>query len=111
MSCWLQSAAAAEERVLERRAANKAINRAATVWCHPRCTSQFPREETRVTDGENQLRACARVALVSLTLSASFGLTGCTAIDDLKVSILNWFDPVNSTRKVKSRLRTRRNRV
>ena len=42
--------------------------------------------------------ACARVALVSLTLSASFGLTGCIAIDDLKVSILNWFDTVNSTR-------------
>jgi hypothetical protein len=75
-----------------------AINRAATVWCHPRCKSQFPREETRVTDGEYQLGASARVALVSLTLSASFGLTGCITIDDLKVSILNWFDTVNSTR-------------
>ena len=42
--------------------------------------------------------ACARVALVSLTLSASFGLVGCTAIDDLKVSI-QWFDPVNSARE------------
>jgi hypothetical protein len=69
------------------------------VWCHPRCTSQFPREETRVTDGEYQLGACARVALVSLTLSASFGLTGGIAIDDLKISILNWFDTVNSTRE------------
>ena len=30
--------------------------------------------------------ACARVALVSMTVSASFGLAGCAAIDDLKVS-------------------------
>jgi hypothetical protein len=65
----------------------------------PSCSSQFPEEETRVTDGEYQLGAFARVALVSLTLSASFGLTGCIAIDDLKVSILNWFDTVNSTRE------------
>jgi hypothetical protein len=74
-----------------------AINRAATVWCHPRCTSQSPRGNP-FTDGEHQLRACARVALVSLTLSASFCLVGCTAIDDLNVSILQWFDTVNSTR-------------
>ena len=40
---------------------------------------------------------CARVALVSLTLSAGFGLTGCAAIDDLKVSIFQWLDPVNFT--------------
>jgi hypothetical protein len=45
------------------------------------------------------LRARARIALVSLTLSASFCLVGCTAIDDLQVSILNWFDPVNSARE------------
>ena len=51
------------------------------------------------TDGEQQLRACARVALVSLTFSASFGLVGCTAIDDMKVSIFQWFDPVNSARE------------
>ena len=38
---------------------------------------------------------CARVALVSLTLSAGFGLAGCAAIDDLKVGI--WLDPVNFT--------------
>jgi hypothetical protein len=67
------------------------------VWCHPRYTSQFPREETRVTDGEYQLGICARVALVSLTLSASLGLAGCAAIDDLKVNIFQWFDTVNST--------------
>ena len=41
--------------------------------------------------------ACARVALVSLTVSASFGLAGCAAIDDLKVSISEWFDTVNFT--------------
>ena len=40
---------------------------------------------------------CARVALVSLTLSAGFGLAGCAAIDDLKVSIFQWLDPVNFT--------------
>ena len=39
----------------------------------------------------------ARVALVSLTLSAGFGLAGCAAIDDLKVSIFQWLDPVNFT--------------
>jgi hypothetical protein len=53
-------------------------------------------ERKPFTGGEHQLRACARVAIVSLTLSASFCLVGCTAIDDLKVSILQWFDPVNS---------------
>ena len=42
--------------------------------------------------------ACARVALVSMTLSTSFGLfglAGCAAIDDLKASISQWFDTVN----------------
>jgi hypothetical protein len=61
-------------------------------------TAQFP-ERKPFTDGEHQLGAWARVALVSLILSASFGLVGCTAIDDLKVSILQWFDPVNSARE------------
>jgi hypothetical protein len=41
--------------------------------------------------------ACARVALISMTVSASFGLAGCAAIDDLKVSISQWF--VNFTGK------------
>ena len=41
--------------------------------------------------------ACARFALVLLTLSASFGLAGCAALDDLKVSIFEWFDTVNFT--------------
>ena len=30
------------------------------------------------------MRACSRVALVLVALSASVGLAGCTAIDDLK---------------------------
>ena len=41
--------------------------------------------------------ACARVALVSLTLSTSFGLAGCAAIDDLKANVFEWFDTVNFT--------------
>jgi hypothetical protein len=41
------------------------------------------------------LGGCARVALVSLTLSASFGLAGCAAIDDLKISRFQWFDTEN----------------
>jgi hypothetical protein len=41
--------------------------------------------------------ACARVALISMTVSASFGLAGCAAINDLKVSISRWFDNVNFT--------------
>ena len=41
--------------------------------------------------------ACARFALVLLTLSGSFGLAGCAALDDLKVSIFEWFDTVNFT--------------
>ena len=43
------------------------------------------------------MRACSRVALVLMALSASFGLAGCAAIDDLKASISQWFDTVNFT--------------
>ena len=32
-----------------------------------------------------------------MTVSASFGLAGCAAIDDLKVSISQWFNTVNFT--------------
>jgi hypothetical protein len=56
----------------------------------------IPREETRV-NGEYQLGVCARVTLVSLTLSVSLGLAGCIANDDLKGSILQWFDTENFT--------------
>src|SRR5262245_22704566 len=38
------------------------------------------------------MRAFARVALVAMAVSASFGLAGCTAIDDLKDSVSRWFD-------------------
>ena len=32
-----------------------------------------------------------------MTVSASFGLAGCAAIDDLKVSISQWFNTGNLT--------------
>jgi hypothetical protein len=38
------------------------------------------------------MRARARVALVSMTVSASFGLAGCAAIDELKDTILRWVE-------------------
>ena len=38
------------------------------------------------------MRACSRVALVLMALSASFGLAGCAAIDDLKSAIAQWFE-------------------
>jgi hypothetical protein len=38
------------------------------------------------------MRACARVALVLMTVSASFGLAGCGSIDDLKDAVARWFD-------------------
>jgi hypothetical protein len=38
------------------------------------------------------MRACARVALVLIALSASFGLAGCAAIDELKETFLRWVE-------------------
>jgi len=38
------------------------------------------------------MRACARVALVLMAVSASFGLAGCGSIDDLKDAVSRWFD-------------------
>ena len=38
------------------------------------------------------MRACSRVALVLMALSASFGLAACAAIDDLKSVIAQWFE-------------------
>jgi hypothetical protein len=38
------------------------------------------------------MRACARVALVLMALSASFGLAGCAAIDELKETFLRWVE-------------------
>ena len=38
------------------------------------------------------MRACARVALVLMIVSASFGLTACSAIDDLRDTMSRWFD-------------------
>ena len=38
------------------------------------------------------MRACARVALVLMIMSASFGLAACGAIDDLGGTVSRWFD-------------------
>jgi hypothetical protein len=38
------------------------------------------------------MRACGRVALIVMVLSASFGLTGCAAIDDLREAFLRWVE-------------------
>ena len=38
------------------------------------------------------MRACARVALVLMALSASFGLVGCAAIDELREAFLRWVE-------------------
>jgi hypothetical protein len=64
-----------------------------TLALHPNA----PERKTAARTGEYQLGAYARVALVLLTLSASSGLAGCAALDDLKVSISEWFDTVNFT--------------
>jgi hypothetical protein len=42
------------------------------------------------------MRACARVALVLMAVSASFGLAACGAIDDLRDAVSRWFDVGNS---------------
>jgi hypothetical protein len=41
------------------------------------------------------LRRCARVALVVMAVSASFGLAACGAIDDLRDGASRWFDVAN----------------
>src|SRR5262245_56301918 len=38
------------------------------------------------------MRACARVALVLMALSASYGLAGCAAIDELREAFLRWVE-------------------
>jgi len=38
------------------------------------------------------MRACARVALVLMTVSASLSLAACGAIDDLRDTVSRWFD-------------------
>ena len=37
------------------------------------------------------MRTCARVALVSMVVSASLGLAGCASIDELKSTVSGWF--------------------
>src|SRR5499427_5866958 len=38
------------------------------------------------------MRACARVALASIAGSASFSLSGCAAIEELKETFLRWVE-------------------
>ena len=38
------------------------------------------------------MRACARVALALMALSASLGLAGCAATDELKEAFLHWVE-------------------
>ena len=38
------------------------------------------------------MRARVRIALVLVALSASFGLAGCAAIDELKEAFLRWVE-------------------
>ena len=38
------------------------------------------------------MRACARVALILMALSASFALAGCAAIDELREAFLRWVE-------------------
>ena len=38
------------------------------------------------------MRACARVALASIAMSASISLSGCAAIEELKETLLRWVE-------------------
>jgi hypothetical protein len=38
------------------------------------------------------MRACARVALASIAVSASFSLSGCAGIEELKETFLRWVE-------------------
>jgi hypothetical protein len=38
------------------------------------------------------MRACGRVALVLMALSASFGLAGCAAIEELREAFFRWVE-------------------
>jgi hypothetical protein len=38
------------------------------------------------------MRTCARVALASIAVSASFSLSGCAAIEELKETFLRWIE-------------------
>ena len=38
------------------------------------------------------MRACARVALASIAVSASFSLSGCATIEELKETFLRWIE-------------------
>jgi len=46
------------------------------------------------------MRACARVALASIAVSASFSLSGCAAIEQLKETFLRWVESRRVCRQV-----------
>jgi hypothetical protein len=48
--------------------------------------------EIRSRRADGPMRACAPVALVLLAASASFGLSGCAAIEELKGAFLRWVE-------------------
>ena len=80
-----QSAAAAEERVLERERQTRRLTVRQPCGVTFAVRRSFPERNSRRGRGENQLRACARILLVAVHLSVSFGLTGCTAIDEVTI--------------------------
>src|SRR5262245_3897905 len=68
------------------------INRAATIRCHAQVRPKSTTEPATRRVRRISMRACARVALVLVTVSASIGLAACSAIDDLKAAVVRWFD-------------------
>src|SRR5215510_5349750 len=68
------------------------INRAATIRCHAQVRPKPTREPATRRIRRVSMRACARVALVLVAVSASIGLTACSVIDDLKAAVSRWFD-------------------
>jgi hypothetical protein len=62
-----------------------------------RTRNDTPQRPTRgASDGTDHedihARACARVALVLVLLSTSFGLAGCAAIEELRETFLRWVE-------------------
>ena len=70
----------------------RAINRAATLRCHARVRPMTTRESATRRIARVSVRARARAALVLMAVSASFGLAGCAAIDELKEAFLRWVE-------------------
>jgi hypothetical protein len=69
------------------RYGSRRVNRAETITWHPRAPPTDDGLFTRVS-----MRACARVALASIAVSASFSLSGCATIEELKETFLRWIE-------------------